>query len=262
MTFLKQLNRILEELLDSTALQIDKELLIPCLDLTLLKENSSKESISQMAQLAQKHQVAALCVYPHDLLYIPPSFSVRRASVINFPKGLDSVISCKQQITIAKKNGAQEIDYVFPYVMYLEGNHSSALTHACDVIAFCKANQLGIKVILETGAFSDLELLYQLARELIAMKINFLKTSTGKTETGATLSHALTLLCAIKESGSPCGLKVSGGITTCSQAQYYAFLAQLVLQKELSYSWFRIGASSLLQELLNEPALTKPKQSY
>jgi deoxyribose-phosphate aldolase len=60
-----------------------------------------------------------------------------------------------------------------------------------------------------------------------------------------------TLLCAIKDSKTSCGIKVSGGIKTPAQAKSYATLAQWVLKQKINKDWFRIGASSLLDELVS-----------
>ncbi len=251
MNFNHHLNNALAHLAHDYASKVSTYELIHCLDLTLLQNHSSKQAIQEHYTLAQQHHVAALCIYPNDLIHIPQPSSINLATVINFPQGTDNIALCLQQIEHAQNNGALEIDYVFPYAMYLQGRQQEALSHAKNIANYCYMHQLKLKVIIETGAFSSNELLYKLALALIDLEVDFLKTSTGKIAQGASYAHAFTLLSALKESQSICGLKISGGIKTTTQAQHYAFLAEFMMQKPITKHWFRIGASTLLHELLS-----------
>ena len=81
--------------------------------------------------------------------------------------------------------------------------------------------------------------------------VDMLKTSTGKTEPGATPEAVGTLLQVIAEAGGRVGLKVSGGVRTPEQAAGYLALCD----ERMGAGWatpatFRIGASSLLDGLL------------
>ena len=93
--------------------------------------------------------------------------------------------------------------------------------------------------------------IYQLCIELLTSQCDFLKTSTGKIPQGASLPAVFAILSAIKDSGKTCGIKISGGIKNPQQARNFAYLAELIMQKKISKDWFRIGASNLLGELLN-----------
>lgn len=254
MTLNNHINNALEHITLSSATKVNTLELIHCLDLTLLQNNSSKAVLQEYYTLAQHHNVAALCIYPSDLHHIPHPSSICLATVINFPQGTGSIESCLQQIEQAQNNGATEIDYVFPYTMYLEGKRQEALAHAVQITNYCHLQQLKLKVIIETGAFSNNEDLYKLALALIELNVNFLKTSTGKIHQGASFAHVFTLLSALKESQSLCGLKISGGIKTTIQAQHYAFLAEFMMQQPITKQWFRIGASTLLHELTSTRA--------
>jgi len=250
MSFNKYLNEILEQFLLKPAEIISDEQLTHCIDLTLLNQNTSKEPLIALNDLANAHQVAAVCVFPENLMYFKLKDHIKLATVVNFPQGNDEIATCLAQIKYAMHFGIQEIDYVVPYSLYLEGNKHQALQHTKHIVQYCKEHKLVSKVILETGAFSQLELLYELASELIELDVDFLKTSTGKTTQGASLTAVFSLLSAIKNSGKKVGIKISGGVKTPSQAKAYAHLSQLLLNRELNNHWFRIGASSLLEELL------------
>ena len=76
---------------------------------------------------------------------------------------------------------------------------------------------------------------------------DFLKTSTGKIETGATEQAVKSLLETCESEGSQTGIKVSGGIRTVDQALLYSKLIQQFRGKSgLNPAQFRIGASALL----------------
>lgn len=250
MSINNQLNGLLEQLLLVPSEVISNEQLVHCLDLTFLTQDNQSEQLTILNNSANTHEVAAVCVYPKDLEHFKLKDGIKLATVVNFPQGNDNLTTCLAQIEQSLTHGAQEIDYVVPYSLYLEGKKYQALEHAEKIVQYCKEHKLCSKIILESGAFTDLEALYELANELIAMDVDFLKTSTGKIAQGASLSTVFTLLSAIKDSGKNTGIKVSGGIKTPFQAKNYAHLAQLVLNQKIDMHWFRIGASTLLDELL------------
>ncbi len=79
---------------------------------------------------------------------------------------------------------------------------------------------------------------------------DFVKTSTGKVKTGATLEAAEAMLEAIRAAGRG-GLKVSGGVRSFSDAKAYADLAERMMGDGwVTPKTFRIGASSVLADLL------------
>lgn len=248
MSFDLHLNSVLDSLLMKES---NKAALLSCLDLTLLDANASNDNITAMYKNAVKHSVAALCILSNQLSQLPKTnTSLTLATVINFPEGNSDINACLDEINQAYTLGAHEIDYVFPYKTYLSGTPKLALEHSAKVIQACKENRLRIKIILETGAFPTASNVYALSKELIFLGCDFLKTSTGKIPEGASLSAAFAMLSAIKDTQSHCGIKISGGVKTLEQANKYAELAQLILNKPIHSSWFRIGASSLLEALI------------
>lgn len=248
MTLKSHLDEVLEQLLRSTS--ITAEQLIHCIDLTLLDEHASTEALAQLNQDARINNVAAVCVYSKHLAQFQQLNPIQLATVINFPKAEDALSNSLLAIEQAIALGATEIDYVFPYPMYFSGNKQEALTQCQMIIGACKKHKLTLKIILETGAFSKIRDIYEVSTQLIQMGCDFLKTSTGKIAQGASLSAVFALLSAIKDNGNCAGIKVSGGVKTPTQAAQYAQLAELISGKQINSSWFRIGASSLLGELL------------
>jgi deoxyribose-phosphate aldolase len=125
-----------------------------------------------------------------------------------------------------------------------------------DEIATFKAacGAAHMKVILGTG---DLLTLRNVARaSVVAMMAgaDFIKTSTGKEPTNATLPVGLVMTRAIREYGDATGMAVgfkpAGGIRTAKQSLDWLAL----MKEELGASWlhadlFRFGASGMLADI-------------
>lgn len=243
------LNEVLEILLSSQNNSlITAQEMIHCLDLTLLDEQASDRSLTQLKLDAEENHVAAVCVYPQHLSHFQ-SHGIELANVINFPEGTEELSASLKMIEQAFKLGATEIDYVLPYRLYLSGEKQKALDHCKAVIDLCKKFKLSSKIILESGIFPEMQEIYEVSKSLINLGCDFLKTSTGKVTQGASLPAVFTMLSAIKDSNKICGIKISGGVKTEKQALNYAKLAELMMNAKIDKSWFRLGASSLLAEL-------------
>lgn len=241
-----QFTEILEQLL---APKCSSAQLIHCIDLTLLDDKATSKALSSVYTKALKNNVAAVCVHAQHLIKFNQINSPFLATVINFPHGNTLANTNLLDLGEAQQLGANEIDFVFPYTSYLQGNEQQVFTECQAISDYCKNNHLTLKIILETGAFPNTDSIYQVSKKLIAIGCDFLKTSTGKIAQGASLPAAFAILSAIKDMNVNCGIKVSGGIKTPIQAKQYAALAELMLKKPIDKSWFRIGASSLLDAL-------------
>ena len=224
---------------------------IPSLiDLTLLDHQATVHDINQLTTKGIQKHVAALCVLPQHLDLIPETSPIPRATVVNFPTGNESRPQVLQAIDyIATHHIINEIDYVFPYQAYLDGDRDHALSCCAEAFKHCQEHGLLFKVILETGALPSSEMIYQLSTDVINNGCDFLKTSTGKITTGATLPAATAMLSAIIDSKKTCGIKLSGGIRTIEQAESYILLAEDMMKATVDKSWFRLGASGLLDHL-------------
>ncbi len=225
----------------------------PLIDLTLLDNHATPRDINALVSNANQHHVAAVCILPEHLNYLTPSCGVNLTTVINFPSGNESqqqVLNTIERITAL--HHINEIDYVFPYQAYLAGQKIGALTHCHHVYSRCKEHGLTFKVIIETGALPSIEVIYELSSAILKNGCDFLKTSTGKIANGATIPAAFSILSAIIDSAKTCGIKVSGGIKTIDQALTFLQLAEYMFKHSLNNTHFRIGASSLLDELIKK----------
>ena len=89
----------------------------------------------------------------------------------------------------------------------------------------------------------------------MAAGADFIKTSTGKIPSAATLPVALCMLEAIRdvheETGRVVGFKPAGGVRTAKQAIQHLVLVHETLGPDwLTPDRYRIGASSLLNDVL------------
>lgn len=239
------------------SLEVPVENLLACLDLTALNDSDDAAVITHLCEQAILHKVAAVCVAPHFVTCAKQALvgqTCQLATVANFPRGTDSLSSVLTEIHTSLARGATEIDVVVPYQSFLMDKDAASITH---FVKTCKAlcgPDVHLKTILESGLIEDPDHLERLAVAALEGGADFLKTSTGKRPIGATLEAATVLLKAIKTFGDTRrGFKAAGGVKTYSQAQAYWLLAASVLGESWPKpSCFRLGASTLLNELLGQ----------
>jgi deoxyribose-phosphate aldolase len=224
------------------------------IDLTSLNDSDTEQDMSLLCQKAMTRHgpVAAVCVYPQFVKQVSHALSatpIKTATVVNFPLGLNSLDDILASISQAIVDGADEIDLVFPLKDYLNGSTAKALEVVRESKRRCGAS-ITLKVILETGAIADPELISTIAEEVILAGADFLKTSTGKIQMGATLEAARLMLNAISQSGREVGFKASGGIRTLVQAEAYLQIAQQMMGPGwVSAKTLRFGVSQLLDRV-------------
>lgn len=255
------------------SLAADARITLACLDLTSLNDADTEADIARLCKRAHSPlgTVAAVCVWPRFAAFarsqLPTHIGV--AAVANFPHGnvdMDAAVRDTQQIVQA---GAQEVDVVLPYKTLMAGDDAAVMTLLTAVRLACPG--LVLKVILETGELKTPELIQRASQLALDAGADFLKTSTGKTPVHATVDAARIMLGAIAASPSArdhVGFKASGGIKTVHNAIVYEALTQQLLGLDtLTPKRFRIGASSLLNDIeavLNPHAApqTKTTGSY
>jgi deoxyribose-phosphate aldolase len=240
-------------------------LAVSCMDLTTLEGKDSEGRVRSLCakavhpapHLADIPSVAAVCVYPSLVGVAKDALrgtSVKVASVATaFPSGLSSLDVRLADTRAAIGAGADEIDMVIDRGAFLAGEYQQVFDEIVAVKNVC--GPIHLKVILETGELGSYDNVRRASELALEAGADVIKTSTGKVGTNATFPVAVTMCEAIREharrTGRRAGLKVAGGVRTTKQAMTY-----LVIVKEtLGESWltpelFRIGASSLLDDLL------------
>jgi deoxyribose-phosphate aldolase len=245
---------------------------ITCMDLTTLSGDDTEERVRRLCAKARQPiqqglaeklgieqlgiKVAAVCVYHmfvETALHAIEGSGVHVAAVsTGFPAGLSPLEERVAEIRRSAEAGAHEIDVVITRA-HVFGGQWQALYD--EIAAFRQAcGGAHMKVILGTG---DLLTLRNIARaSFVAMMAgaDFIKTSTGKEATNATLPVSLVMIRAIREyaqqTGMAVGFKPAGGIRTAKQS--IDWLA--MMKEELGDSWlraemFRFGASGLLGDI-------------
>jgi deoxyribose-phosphate aldolase len=149
--------------------------------------------------------------------------------------------------------GADEIDIVLNRSAFLSGRYRQAF----EEIAASKeaSGPAHLKTILEVGELGSYDQIRRASVLAMAAGSDFIKTSTGKIGTGATLPSALCMMEAARdfhaETGKRVGVKVAGGVRQSKQAiQYLVLLYETLGAEWMSPDMFRIGASTLLNDVL------------
>ncbi|MEX0733814.1 MAG: deoxyribose-phosphate aldolase [Steroidobacteraceae bacterium] len=222
------------------------------LDLTSLGEDDTPADVRALcvkAAACATHP-AAVCVFPEHIVTARAGLDesgapdVAVATVVNFPDGASDPGRALRETRRALAAGADEIDVVFAWRAYVGGDRESGPS----ILRRCKEACGGklLKAIIETGELRDPLLIRELCLAAIDAGADFVKTSTGRSRTGATLEAARVILECLRERGRG-GFKASGGIRTLAQARDYLELAERIC----GTGWatpgkFRIGSSSFL----------------
>ena len=243
-----------------------KKFLHSTIDLTTLSGADTEEKVAQLVASVNDFEgtedvpsVAAICVYPNFVKTVRSVLTaegVQVACVSGCFPASQSFIEVKiAETALAIADGADEIDIVLNLGAFLSGDYEEAATEIQEQRSTARAALL--KVILETGALKDPELIRKASILSLFSGADFLKTSTGKEYPGADLRAAYILCSVLKEYfdkyGEKRGLKFSGGIRSAEEAVKYYCIVEALLGKEwLDNKLFRIGASSLVGSLQKE----------
>ncbi|KAI9006370.1 deoxyribose-phosphate aldolase [Hyaloraphidium curvatum] len=249
----------------------DCKLALACLDLTSLNDGDTEDTIASLCSRAKAEpRTAAVCVEGRFVTLakeLLKDTGVRIATVVNFPYGIASQDQVSWEIRNAIQDGADEVDLVWHYHAFLDGDEKEAVDPVRAAIAELErvdsGGKVGLKIILETGALEvhGSDTVRRAASLCLAVpgsqRITFLKTSTGKLASGAGAScDAVEALCnAIKDAGrqDSVGVKVSGGVRTASDARKYLDLVRHHMGKGwITPERFRFGASGLWNALVEE----------
>ncbi len=201
--------------------------------------------------------VAAVCIYP-DLVARGPRRAGRHpvavASVATaFPSGRASLAVKLADVADAVKPGADEVDMVIDRGAFLSGRYGQVYEEVRAVREAC--GRAHLKVILETGELATLDNVARASWLAMLAGADFIKTSTGKVSPAATPAVTHVMLAAVRDfaeaTGRRVGVKVAGGVRTAKDAIRYLVLVRETAGDEwLTPALFRIGASSLLNDLL------------
>jgi deoxyribose-phosphate aldolase len=248
------------------ALQSIYREILSFVDLTTLEGSDTKDKVSNLCTKAIHVKdrernipgVAAVCVYPPFVRQCKTELTgkgIHVASVAGaFPSGQSPIAVKLAEIKYAVCEGAYEIDMVISRGKFLEGLHKEVYEEIVAIKECC--GKAHLKVILETGELLTPENIRMASEIAIMAGGDFIKTSTGKIQPAATELAAIvmceTILEYFQKTGTRIGFKPAGGISEPEVAVRYYNIVEGILGKEwLNKNLFRIGASRLVDNLLN-----------
>lgn len=216
------------------------------IDHTLLKADCTTADIKKICSEAIDHHFAAICIPPFvvkDAVGYLSGQTVKTATVIGFPLGYSSVESKMAESRQALEHGADELDVVINLIALKNGEWTYLESEIRELVSLIHQKGKMIKVIIESGILTPDELIH-CCNLYGKQAIDFMKTSTGYAEKGASVSDVLVMR---KHLPTEIQIKASGGI------RHYKFAEEL-----LSSGASRLGCSSGLQILEEE----KRSQSF
>ncbi|MDQ2862334.1 MAG: deoxyribose-phosphate aldolase [Bacteroidota bacterium] len=205
------------------------------IDHTILKPTTTLAEIEKLCSEAIQYQFAAVCVPP---LYVKKAkeildrSAIKTATVISFPFGYSAIEAKVAEIVLAMVDGADELDMVINISAIKNNDWNFIANEINTVMPIIKSRDKIIKVIIESGILTDDEII-KCCDIFGAAGVDYVKTSTGYAETGATI-HAVKLIRA--HLADAVKIKASGGIKS------YEFAKELI-----KAGADRLGCSSSVQ---------------
>ncbi len=232
---------------------MDARGVLDLLDLTLLDHNASEADLDALCERANEYRPAAVCVFSEHIAHVRTRLDddIPVAAVAaGFPVGESDPAAVSEAIRAAVLAGAGEIDCV------LEPREAEDFPHEPELAVLIAMREASagcvLKVIIETPLLDERSM-RATARMALAAGADFVKSCTGKRggcsdEAAGILAfevmrHGITM-------GSHPGVKLSGGISTLDDVER---LLELVNSEDPTIEGagrLRIGASSLLDELI------------
>ena len=212
------------------------------IDHTLLKQTTTGSEIITLCAEAKEYGFAAVCIPPvhvKEAIKALEGSDVKVATVIGFPFGYNYITTKATEAQQAVEEGAQELDMVMNVSALKNKDYALLEEEVQTILAIAKNKGSALKVIIESGVLSNEEIIRccELYRQF---DINFLKTSTGYAEKGASV-EAVQLM--RQHLPSSIQIKASGGIRT------FEFANQLIMAGAT-----RIGCSASIAITKGEDA--------
>jgi deoxyribose-phosphate aldolase len=241
------------------------DLAIRMMDLTTLEGSDTPGKVAALASKAIRPDpadltvpsVAAICIYPNlvaTAVERTRGTNVKVASVATaFPSGQAPTHVKVAEVRDVVEMGADEVDMVIDRGAFLSGRYAKVYDEIVQVKE--AAGDAHLKVIVETGELGTYDNVRRASLLAMAAGADFIKTSTGKLPSAATLPVTLVMLEAIRdvheETGRRVGMKPAGGIRQAKQAvQYLVQLHETLGPEWLTPDLYRLGASTLLNDVL------------
>ena len=205
------------------------------IDHTLLKPTALIADIKRICNEAIQYKFAAVCVPPPMIRTAKQELKnsgIKTATVIGFPFGYSAVEAKIAETVLSIVDGADELDMVINLIALKNNDWEYLANEINHVMPVVKQKNKVIKIIIESGVLTKEEIV-RCCDIYGAAGVDFVKTSTGYAEKGATADAVKLMRAHLPEVVQ---IKASGGIKT------YAFAKELI-----DAGATRLGCSSSVQ---------------
>lgn len=192
--------------------------LAPYIDHTILKPTTLIADVDRLCAEARQYGFAAVCIPPpfvRRTRSLLEGSSVKTATVIGFPFGYSAIEAKVSETLLAIVDGADELDMVINLTALKNNDWAYLASEIGTMLPLVHGKQKVLKVIVESGVLSKEELI-RCCELYGAAGIDYLKTSTGYAEQGATVEAVEIMR---KHLPSSVRIKASGGIRNFAQAE-------------------------------------------
>jgi len=191
------------------------------IDHTVLKSTTTVNEVDTICHEAIEYHFAAVCIPPVYVQYATNKLKetpVKVATVIGFPFGYTYINAKQEEAKQAIDDGADELDMVINLVALKNGDYTYLENEVGAVLEIVKKHNIKIKIIIESGVLTEGEII-KCCEIYSAFDVDFLKTSTGYAEKGASVEAVQLIRTHLP---SHIQIKASGGIKT------FEFARQLI----------------------------------
>jgi deoxyribose-phosphate aldolase len=211
------------------------------IDHTLLKPTATIGEIERLCKEAVTYSFAAVCVPPPFVKRVKAILSptdIKVATVIGFPFGYSATEAKVAETVLALVDGADEIDMVINLIALRMKDWEYIVKEVKLITDIVHQKKKVLKLIIESGILDEQEII-QCCQQLAKVGIDYMKTSTGYAEKGATIEAVQLMRSHLP---SEVKIKASGGIRD------YHFAKQLV-----EAGAERLGCSASVAIVTGEP---------
>ncbi len=188
------------------------------IDHTNLNRRATKDEIEKLCNEAKEYHFASVCVHPYYVSYVKELLQdsdVAVCTVIGFPLGMNTTETKVYEVKDAIEKGATEIDMVIN-VASLKNQEYYYVENEIRKIKEAVGEHI-LKVIIEECCLTEEEII-KITHICNECNVDFIKTSTGFDEHGATM-EAVHIIRENKKDGI--GIKASGGIRDYETAKKF-----------------------------------------
>ena len=183
------------------------------IDHTLLKPTALIADIKRICNEAIQYKFAAVCVPPPMIRTAKQELKnsgIKTATVIGFPFGYCAVEAKIAETVLSIVDGADELDMVINLIALKNNDWEYLANEINHVMPVVKQKNKVIKIIIESGVLTKEEIV-RCCDIYGAAGVDFVKTSTGYAEKGATADAVKLMRAHLPEVVQ---IKASGGIKT------------------------------------------------